>query len=357
MIRPREHLQFVKRDKQSFDSNLNTLHLDMNEYIPYASKLLYDEWINRVTPELMSAYPRTSEAYNKISKLIYQPEEKIVLTNGSDGVIYNTLLAFCDPGDLIGYVIPTYTMYSIYADILNLRTRCVEYDTNGELDKNEILRNITPDMRVFILANPNGIFGNDIEPEFLLKIIEKGNLTGTIILIDEVYAAFIDKGISRFAKYTDVFDNLIIARSFSKSYGLAGARVGYSISNRITRKYLISVRSNVEINALAVEAIKVWCSHPDLLIDSIEKILYSKEVFCNEMHSLGVFVIKGYGNFVLIKIPSDLCDDFRKILEKHEIYVKYLEWKNEKWIRITVGTEEIMRVFTNLLKKVLANRF
>ena len=232
MIRPRRHLENVERDIQVYNTRDGLTRLDMNEYLPYANKKLYEKLFNKINNETLSSYPMVNLAYKAISDLIDEPTEKIVLTNGSDGVTLSTLLAFCEPKDTISFITPTYGMYQVYADMLNLNAKTIEYNKDFTIDLNSIEESINRNVKVMIIANPNGIVGEELDEEFIFKLIKKANKTGTIILIDEVYADFQDFGKSRFAKYTNEYDNLIIARSFSKSFGLAGIRVGYSLSNK-----------------------------------------------------------------------------------------------------------------------------
>lgn len=353
MIRPKKYLKDVERDVQAFDTREGLTRLDMNEYLPYANKKLYEELFKKINNETLSSYPMVNLAYKAISNFIGEPIEKLVLTHGSDGVILGTLLAFCEPQDTISFITPTYGMYQVYADMLNLKTKTIEYKKDFSIDLKEIEEAITKDIKVIIIANPNGIVGEELDKDFILKLIEKANKIGVVILIDEVYADFQDLGKSRFAKYTDEYDNLIIARSFSKSFGLAGLRAGYSISNAETRKNLIAVRNNVEINSVAVEAIKIWCKHEDWLNESVKEILSSKKYVCNELSKVGVKCIEGKANFVLIKVPEEKREHIKQILKDNNIIIKSIERVFDGYWRITVGTKDYMKKFVELMKENL----
>lgn len=352
MIRPKDYLKNLKRDVQCYYSRDGILRLDMNEYVPNASRILYEEWTKKMTPEMISTYPMVRSAYQAISDFIKIPEDKIVLTAGSDGVILSTLLAFCNLGDMVGMVVPTYGMYTVYASMLGLKIKNIEYD-GFVLEHLKILNSIVPEMKVLLLANPNGINGDDLPYDVVLSIIKKAHQCGTILLLDEVYAAFVDYGHSRYAQLVDQYDNLIIARSFSKSYGLAGLRVGYSVSNAETRKYLIAVRANVEISSAAVTAINVWCAHNDLLEESITEINESKDFLLSALKSINIECKSGHGNFILANITDDLEEGLRLVLNEQNIAVKWLDFADEKWIRITVGTKAYMEKFIMCLVKYM----
>lgn len=350
MICPKKHLLTLSRDVQNFDERNGVLRLDMNEYVPHASILLYDKLMKRLTPEVLSAYPLVNEAYHSISRLIGEREEKIVLTPGSDGVIYSTLMAFCKPGDTIAYVEPTYGMYGVYSAMMNLNVKTIHHGINKTICYEDILNCIDENLKVFILANPNGVTGRDLPFDFVVEMIKKGNHCGTIILLDEVYAAFQDCGHSRYADLTDKYDNLVIARSFSKSYGLAGVRAGYSLSHEVTRKLLISVRNNVEINSVAVEAIRTWCDYPQELKACIETVVNSKKQLGLLLTEKGLEWVAGCGNFLLIHVPNQNL--WQKQLLQRQISVKWLQLDGECWIRVTVGSFAYMERFINFINQL-----
>lgn len=349
MIRPRQHLLSLERDVQNFDTREGVLRLDMNEYVPYASLQLHDTLKSKLTPEVISAYPMVNEAYHSISQMLSQPENKIVLTTGCDGAIYSTLMAFCDYGDTIAFIQPTYGMYAVYAKMMGLKVFPITYSIKRSLDYESILGCLTEKIKVIIIANPNGIIGDEIDEAVIRTIIKKCNEIGTVVLIDEVYADFVDDGYSRFTKLTDNYDNLVIARSFSKGYGLAGVRAGYTISHPDMRKMLISVRSNVEINSVAVEAIKVWTSHPALMRECIFEINKTKKYLCELLNDKKISYIQGLGNFILILANNE--KKWKELLADNSIAVKWLEIDGEKWIRLTVGTKSYMQDFVELLSR------
>lgn len=349
MIRVREHLLNLDRDVQVYDSREGLLRLDMNEYLPCATDILYRELYKRITPEIISGYPMVNSAYKALSKLINEPINKIVLTNGSDGVIFNTLMTFCNPGDSIMYVEPTYGMYSVYAQMMNLREVKLLSNIKDRIDVNSIIERINKDIKVFIVANPNGVFGGYFEKTDIIEILEKAKRTETIVLIDEVYAAFVDGGYSRLFSLTEKYENLIVARSFSKSYGLAGIRLGYSVSNIITRKALISTRSNVEINSVAVEAAKIWCENPQLLRHCIDEINRSKKHTVERFRRFGIDCIECEGNFILVRVNH--ISIWKKFFEEEKICVKWIDVDGAVWMRITIGSSDYMNIFWDKLEQ------
>lgn len=351
MIRPRKKLASLQRDVQIYDSRGEMLRLDMNEYVPYADETLYQALLERITFETISGYPLVNRAYGAISEFINQPIGKIVLTPGSDGVIFSTLMAFCESGDTVGYIEPSYGMYGVYCDMLGVKKKCVSYDAAFQINIDDILNMIDETLKVLMIANPNGVLGTEIPASKIEEIVRKGNETGTIILLDEVHADFVDNGCSDYAYLTEKYDNFVIARSFSKSYGLAGIRAGYALAHRETRKYLISVRSNVEISSVASLAIQVWCEHKEAMLRSIDAINQSKALLCEEFTKRGFCTYNGGGNFIVVKPPEPYFALFRDALEENKIKIKYLSGAFDGWTRITVGTEAYMKRLIDIIKE------
>ena len=195
MIRPRSHLKCLERDVQPYDNRDGVLRLDMNEYLPSADPHLYQELMQRLTPETVSAYPMVNNAYKALSTYIQQPIDKIVLTTGSDGVILSTLQAFCSPGDTVGYLEPAYGMYGAYCDMLALKKQTCAISRDFTVNYQKILDSVTEEMKVLIIANPNGVLGIELDTDFLREVIQKGNKCGTVVLIDEVHE---DSGLRNF---------------------------------------------------------------------------------------------------------------------------------------------------------------
>lgn len=353
MIRPRKHLYNVNRPTQLFDSRQTIDRLDMNEYVPYAPRVLYNELISELTPESLSGYPFVNGAYAAISDLTSLDKSQIVLTSGADGVLLSTFQAFCSPGDCVAFVTPTYEMYQVYADILNLRTVTVSYDKHWELDLDAVMKLVSCDVSVIVIANPNGCIGSDLDEVFLRQLISRACSLGVVVLLDEVYADYIDFGKSRFVNLINEYDNLVIARSFSKGFGLAGVRVGYSISCPETRHFLIAVRNNVEVNSLAAAAVQVWCSHYDTIKKGIYDILESKKKVFIELNKLGLKVIQGKANFLLMR-TGKYETLLREAFEREKIAIKYFSGERQGDMRVTIGTYEYMQHFLETVKSVVS---
>lgn len=354
MINPRRHLHNMYREGQPYYSRFELDRLGYNEFVPYAESELYKELLASLSCEVLSAYPSVNDAYQAISEMISQDKDRIMLTTGVDGAILNVFLAFCDPQDEVVLVTPNYGMYNVYASLMNAHIKEVRYDTQFELDYEKLLDSIGEHTKIIALASPSGFSGQVIPQHVLLKLIKKANALGCVVLLDEVYADFYDGGKSKYFEYLDEYDNLVIARSFSKSYGLAGVRVGYLVAQQDTCHEIKRVRQNVEINSVAVEAIKIWCSREDLLAKSLLEVNESRSKVTEELREMGYEVRESVTNFIFVKIGLERIDMFEKVMSQENIEIKVMGKDSlyPDYIRVTVGKYDYMKHFIEIMKRM-----
>ncbi len=286
-----------------------------------------------------------------LSKKLKVKPEQIIFGNGSDELIILALRAFVNEGDEVVVAKPTFLIYEIAskiqgAKIKSVPTRYFKYDLKamrGEVNKKTKL--------VFIANpdNPNGTYVTRYELEVFLKDLP----TEVIVFIDEAYFDYVQErdypnGLDYISK------NVIVTRSFSKSYGLAGLRVGYGASNPEIIKCMDSVRepfnvnSIAQIGALAALKDKKFLSRTKKLTQDGKKFLYS------EFSKLGVRYVPSVTNFVLFGVGRD-ADKICKALLKKGIIVRNMKaWGMDTFIRVTVGKEKESKRFIEELKKIIS---
>lgn len=352
MIRPRSHLQNMYREGQPLFSRFDWERLGYNEYVPFSDGKLYKQLRERLNNEVISAYPSVNDAYKAIGEMISRKQENIMLTTGVDGAIMNVFLAFCDPCDKVVLVTPNYGMYYVYSDLMNASVKEVKYNSDFELDYNDLLNAVDQKTKIVALASPSGFSGQVIPEDIMLQLIEKANGLGCIVLLDEVYADFYDGGVSRYIQYIDQYDNLVIARSFSKSYGLAGLRVGYLVANEVACKEIKRVRQNVEINSAAVEAVKIWCEAKDSLEKCLSAIIHSREQVTKELREMGYEVRESVTNFCFIKVGKENMQRYKQVMENEKIELKYMSGDSlyQDYIRVTIGKYDYMKHFLDVMR-------
>ena len=349
MIEEKEFAKKLYRIRQDFDTRVNDYRLEMNERVPGVRQEIYDEIMKNFSLYKASAYPEVNMAYNAMAKYLNQAREKILLTNGSDSGISLIFKTFCTEGDIIATCGPTFAMYKVHAELLKCEYKEFSSDETGAFNLKNVLNDlnkIKDQTRLFVIANPNGVTGFAFDKEEIKEILEFTSKNNIVVLIDEAYADFDKIDMSEFV---DKFDNLIIVRSFSKSYGLAGLRIGYIYSSEYLIRMIEKFKPMMEVNFLAVEAIKVVCSDKKYLNDSVKEIVEARKYFKDELIKMNYDVIERHGNFLLIDFKENR-EKVENIMKNNRIRYRTFNDMLKKYIRISIGTMEVMKEVVEIIK-------
>ena len=348
MVKPRKHLEIFLRDGQPYKTRLNRIRLGFNEYVPHIGEELFRKIINDLNVESFSSYPEINLAYDIMAQYLNISVGNIVLGHGSDSALFMALSAFCDPGDVICSVIPTYGMYEVYADMLACKFIKETYDSDRQVSLSILLDLLKHKPKVVILANPNGVIGTRINDEVLERFIVEADKNDTLVIIDEAYAEFSTKTL---IDKINVYKNLVIVRSFSKSMGMAGLRIGYLVLDKSLRESAYKMKPVVELNSVAISAIKVLCENKQIVKDLTAIINSSKAYFIDELRKLNFNALETETNFVLVNFQERETIVINE-LSKRNIEFKKLTESFEGYYRITVGSKEIMKHVINVLKEI-----
>ena len=349
MIKCRKHVNNIIRTNQDFITRLNKVRLGMNEYIPSMPKALFKKIMIGFSAEMASAYPEVNRAYNALSQYLNQPTNKLILSSGADGAMKMILEAFCDPGDFIATIAPTFEMYKIHSQELNCKLIEIYCGNDGKCSDDTLSQLILPGVKVIIIANPNGATGFIFDIGSLCKLVKKAEELDILVIVDEVYADF---GKIDASPLIDDFSNVVVIRSFSKSVGMAGLRIGYIITSERLVKIIERFKPFREITSLAARAVEVVCSDSKYLKNSVKKIINSKKKFAKNLKKLGFDVINGGGNFILVDFGKYKESVIKNFLENN---VEFKETPSplERHIRLTVGLPAVMDQVVEMIKAVL----
>jgi len=283
----------------------------------------------------------------QISELKNISSEKIAVGNGSDELIDLIIKIFCEPKkDSVLMMNPSFAMYGFYASINENAVLKLQLDENFEIQKEDFL-NISKENqpKIFFLCSPNNPTGNAIEDiEFYIK-----NFDG-IVVVDEAYIEFSDKksAIELLEKYT----NLIVLQTFSKAWGMAGARVGIAYASEEIIKLIYTVKAPYNVNSLSLnlasESLKNINEFKNNLQDILSERAWLNEEFKNIQCIQKVFPTNA--NFFLIEF-KDAENVFFKLLE-NEILTSKRFPQIPNCIRINVGKREENKQLINVLKTI-----
>ena len=281
------------------------------------------------------------------------PEETLIFGNGSDELLLLLCQTFLTPG--VSQTVqahPSFAMYEIYPTLVNAQIIKVPL-TDYTHDLDAMADAITPRTKIVFIANPNNPTGTFVArpavERFLNRLPE-----GVIAVFDEAYGEYVE--------HPDPADlipcvlegrNIVVTRTFSKAYALAGVRVGYAIARPEIIGYLNRARSPFNVNILAqAGALAAW-NDPDHLAESVRLNLEGKHRLYASLKERGLGYIPSEANFVLIDVRRDSRAVFEALMREGVIVRPGAGLGLPQHIRVTIGTPAQMAQFLEALDKVL----
>jgi len=355
MFYKKKYLEKLYRQRTYSDRDIkkNYLLLDRNEkFIPLDPKLKRQliKKLSKINPGL---YPDISPFYKKISKWIGVKKENIFLTEGVSGAIKNIIECYTLPGkNNIVFPHPTFAMYSIYCEMFNLEQRKIGYTKNYELDFKLLLNSIDKRTGVVFLPNPNIPIEGTLDKEKILKLVSKCKRLKVILAIDEVYYPF---GDHTSLDLINKFKNLLIMRSFSKAFGLAGIRLGYILGSKQNINYVSKTRGGYESNSFSLEIASFFIDHEKEIFKYIKDVKYGFKHFKKKLFSHHIQYNGGnHGNFIYVNLNSKKFANYViHKLRKKNIFIRG-EWPKpyDKGVLISGTTFNNFKKFINEFFKI-----
>ncbi len=303
----------------------------------------------------MALYPDGNSADLKealAAKLGISPA-MLMLGAGSDEIVAYIAQVFVEAGDNTIMGFPTFPRYETVTRIMGGTP--VELPLTGDygLDLDAFIKNINTKTKIIWLCNPNNPTGTMISAEeqrhFLSQVPKD-----IMVILDEAYYEYARGGdYPESLSLLDEFDNLIILRTFSKAYGLAGLRVGYAISSERTINYLNRVRAPFNVTAAAQAGALAALLDEDFIQASLDNNEKGKKYLYEAFASMDLPYIPTFGNFIMVRIQKDSLQVFIELLKKGVIIRTGDIFKMNDWIRVTVGTPEENALFIKALNEVL----
>ncbi|MDN5330913.1 MAG: histidinol-phosphate aminotransferase [Tepidanaerobacteraceae bacterium] len=319
---------------------------------------LKESIFDRVRKESFNYYydPNCVELREALSAYLGVESDKIFVGSGADEIIYDIVLAFAGPGREVIVPVPSFPSYESFSMVSGARVICVplllEKDSAEycwRLDVPKIKSHFKKDIpQVMFICYPNNPTGDYFEENDVLELINDFN---GIVAIDEAYYEF---GGKTFINRLSQIPNLVIIRTFSKVFSLAGLRIGYAVADESIVEEFYKVKPPYNVNLFSQIAAVEVLKHMDWVEEVKKKIIKAREELKNKLKELpGITVYPSSTNFLLckFKVPRDLV--YQKLLEKG-ILVRKPEGKEvEDMLRFSVGTPEQNELLVNSLKDIL----
>ncbi|MDD3296041.1 MAG: histidinol-phosphate transaminase [Candidatus Omnitrophica bacterium] len=314
----------------------------------YARKAVIEELKN------INRYPQGDCFYLReiLAKKLKVDKERLVFGNGSDEVIALALRALINKGDEVIVAYPTFLIYEIQAKVHSARV--VRAPLKGlRYNLEEILSKINKRTKIIFIANPDnptGTYLNQKEIEGFLKKVP----ANVLVYLDEAYFEFAPADFPKSINLLKKRKNIIVSRTFSKVYGLAGLRIGYGITSKELAGVLNRIRDPFNVNrfaqAAAITALKSDNFVKKVLLDTARE----KKYLYRELDKAGLSFIKSATNFILIKFAKDAGKLSEYLLRRGIIIRELGGWGLKGFFRVTLGTHKENAKFVEALKKFLS---
>src|SRR5271170_611383 len=323
---PEYHPPLAGRDALRLDFNENTFAPS-----PQVMKRLFAQ-----TGEKLTKYPEREPVERIVAAHFGLKPEEVLLTNGVDEAIHLMCVTFLEADDEALISTPTFFMYDVNIKMMTPDLRKVQADATLEFPFERFMSAITERTKLIIVASPNNPTGAVVSREHLLAIAAAA--PQAILMVDEAYYHF--DGASVMGDLARV-PNLIVARTFSKAYGLANLRIGMLAGNAELLKYVRKVSSPYNVNGVALDCLSAAIEAEAYLAWYVEQVRVGRERMMGGLAELGVPYFPSHANFVLMNIGPK----HKELVEAMRARGVLLRDRStdpgcDGFVRITIGVEE-----------------
>jgi len=291
--------------------------------------------------------PMADEFRRAAAEMLGTRPERILCGCGSDDLLNIAVRCFCGEGDIIACPYPTYSLFDSLARIQGARMCSVDFPDDFSLPA----ALADTGARLVLVSNPNAPSGTVIASDELESLA--GAIDG-ILLIDEAYVDFAEGDCLSLAEKCE---NVIVTRTLSKSYSLAGLRFGYCVAHEDIIVGMGKVKDSYNVSAVSIAGAVAAIRDREWMVANAEKIKANRRALADGLERLGFSCWPSQANFVLARVP-DGCDanELYEELFRRKILVRYFRARRlEDCLRITVGTQEEIAKLLAELEDILGN--
>lgn len=275
--------------------------------------------------------------------------DRFLVGNGSCEVIASVIKAFCQPGDNIVTADKTFAVYEWVAEFSGIEARLVPlrdyaFDPQGMLDR------IDRRTKLLFICNPNNPTGKYWTRQVLVDFLERVG-EDRIVVVDEAYREYVEvpdfpDAIALMAR----FPNLVVFRTFSKMYALAGLRTGYLSGSEavvdIVRRTSVAYSVNVQAQRAALAALSDDAAH---IAATRALVREGKTFLCQACEELGLETVSGEGNYVMVRVPVNDMLMYRRLMKRGMMVRTMTGFRFPGWIRVSLREMAVMRAFADAL--------
>jgi len=341
-----EHMPpYVPGEQPPPGAKVIKLNTNENPYPPSPKAM---KVLREFDPELLRLYsdPMSRRFCQAVAKLHGVPVDRILAGNGSDDLLSMIVLACAEPGRKVVYPMPSYVLYRTLAQMQEAEIVEVPYDDDYGLPVDAL---VAAAGAVTFVCTPNSPSGTVAPVEQLAKIA--GNVPG-VLVIDEAYVDFAD---SDAMGLTRKHDNVIVLRTLSKGYSLAGLRLGYGVADPKLLATLIKVKDSYPVDSIACAVGAAAVKDQAYRKRCVAKVKASRRKLSADLWKLGFKVWPSQSNFLLARPPEGDAERIYQGLKAKGILVRYFkEPRLDDKLRITVGTDKQNAALVQSTRELLA---
>jgi histidinol-phosphate aminotransferase len=337
--------------------SLTVIKLNTNEN-PYPPSEAVMRTLRNMKAEVLRRYPppNAQEFCGVAAQMHGVKPENIIATNGGDELLRLAMTTFVDPLQSIGYAEPSYSLYPVLAEINNSPVVRIPLNENWSLPQDFAEQLNKEDVKLAFIVNPHAPSGYLTDVATLARMAEtfKG-----VLLIDEAYVDFVDPDLHyNSMQLLERYDNVLILRSLSKGYSLAGLRYGYGIGNKsIIEPMLTKTKDSYNVDAISQHLALAALNDRETAAKTWRAVRTERQRLINHLKEIGFVCTDSQANFLLATVPDNLRGGAKFIyesLKRNDIFVRYFDAGRLRGsLRISIGKPDENDVLLKALRKLV----
>lgn len=327
-------------------TELGVVKLNTNEN-PYPPSPKVLEAIAAITGEQLRRYPPPmGDAFREaVAEVFGLRPEMVICGNGMDELLNMTVRALSGPEAKLVYPTPTYTLYAVLAAIQASMVAEVPFGPRYELPFDEL---VAVGGRVTYLCNPNSPSGTWVPPE---RVAELAQRVQGVLVVDEAYVDFADANCLSLVKD---LPNVLVLRTLSKGYSLAGLRFGYGVGQPHLIEGLVKVKDSYNVDAISIPAAAAAIRDQEYARGTWQRVREERHRVSAELAKLGFDVLPSQSNFLLASIAKPSAESLYQSLKARKILVRYFKQPRlSDSLRISIGTPEQNTTLLSALRELI----
>ncbi|MFZ5642104.1 MAG: histidinol-phosphate transaminase [Bacillota bacterium] len=325
------------------------IRMDANEN-PYDFPEEIKEYIvSRMGEQFFGRYPDPlgRELLYGLAGYFKTGTENIMVGNGSDELILNIMLAF-GTGKKIYIATPTFSMYGIHARVAGAFPVSISRGHEFEIDAGAMVEMDSRQPGIIVLCNPNNPTGNADSQDVIEEVVKS---VRSLVVVDEAYIEF---GGESCVPLLEKYPNLIIMRTFSKAFGLAGMRVGYLLAHKDIVRELMRIKQPFNVNSFSQLAANSVLKFRELFEKQIAEIVSDRKLMEKRLKEMpGIKLLPSVTNFLCFSTERKAGDLYRQLMESG-LMIRYIKTSDRgEFLRVSVGTKKENSIFVDRLAAIL----